>query len=75
MKTSEPSFSDKDDIDKQVFFLNLFNFMVLYQLSILMISNPEAVQKLISYNMWQSFLTSATIKIGLQKISAYTIMH
>ena len=40
-----------------------------------MISNPEAVEKLNCYNMWQSFLISSSIKLGLVKITAFTIMH
>jgi len=40
-----------------------------------MISNPEAVEALQNYNMWQAFLTHATMRLGEHKISAYTIMH
>ena len=40
-----------------------------------MVSNPEAVQKLQGYNMWQSFLVSCSIKVGLIKLTAFNIMH
>jgi len=44
MKTSIPCFNeDRNEIQKQCFFLNLFNFLVLYQISVLMISNPDAI--------------------------------
>ena len=37
---------------KMCFFLNIYNFLVLYNLTILLVSNPEAVENLTNYNMW-----------------------
>jgi hypothetical protein len=62
---------------KTSFFLNLFNFLVLYNLTILLLSNPDAVEHLTNYNMWQSFLNNnCWVQIhGNNRINAYTIMH
>lgn len=37
---------------KMCFFLNIYNFLVLYNLTILLVSNPEAVENMTNYNMW-----------------------
>jgi hypothetical protein len=37
---------------KMCFFLNIYNFLVLYNLTILLVSNPEAVENMSNYNMW-----------------------
>jgi hypothetical protein len=37
---------------KMSFFLNLFNFLVLYHLTLLLISNPDALEQMTNYNMW-----------------------
>lgn len=75
MKTTEPNFSNEDEIPKQCFFLNLFNFLILYHLAVHLLSNPDAVKKLTNFNMWQSFMVSSTIKIGLHRLNAFTILH
>jgi len=74
LKSVKPIFKDCD-IAKQCFFLNIFNFLVLYQLAVLMLTNPDAVSKLTSYNMWQAFLVSASIKISYIKLTAFSIQH
>jgi hypothetical protein len=51
LKVTNPDFKDNEDI-KQSFFLNLVNFLTLYKLSVLLISNPEAIEKLNNFNMW-----------------------
>lgn len=60
---------------KQAFYLNIYNFLVLYQLAVLMISEPEAVALLTNFNMWQSFLQSIQVVIGGVKMNAYTIQY
>ena len=58
LKYLDPRFNnDNSNVEKQCFFLNLLNFLVLYSLSEQMISNQESVMKLNSYNMWQAFLS------------------
>lgn len=47
-----PDFKD-DDITKQVFLLNTFNYLILYKMAVLMVCSPEAIKLLKSYNMWQ----------------------
>ena len=54
IKYAIPQFPNEEA--KQAFFLNLYNFMVLYKLAVLMISNPDAVLLLSNINMWMSFL-------------------
>ena len=60
---------------KQAFFLNIINFLILYQLAVLMVSNPEAIEKLTNYNMWQSFLDNTTITLNGSKMEAYFLIH
>lgn len=67
--------SEAVDALKQSFFLNLCNFMILYQLALLLISNPEAIEKLTSFNMWQAFLDNTTITLNGCKLKAITIMQ
>ena len=40
-----------------------------------MISNPEAIEKLNSFNMWQSFLNNTYINMNGSKLKAFCIMH
>lgn len=44
-------------------------------MAVLMLSNPDAVNRLVNYNMWQAFLVSASIKIAYVKLTAFNIMH
>ncbi len=55
------------------FLLNIFNFLVLYELAILFISSPEGVRALCKYSMWHYFLSQASINLGGYKISAFWI--
>jgi len=58
-----------------VFFLNLFNSLVLYNLALQMVSNIETVTKLNCFNMWQAFLTQCYVRISMHKINAFTILR
>ena len=60
---------------KQAFLLNVINFMQLYQLAVLMYSNPEAVHSLQSYNMWQSFLDNTTLHLHGSKVELYYLIY
>jgi hypothetical protein len=53
--------------------LNIFNFLVLYQLAVLMTSSPDAIEKLNNFNMWQSFLDNTYITLNGCKIKALCI--
>ncbi|CDW84178.1 UNKNOWN [Stylonychia lemnae] len=75
LRNTEPIFCEDDDIVKQCFFVNLFNFLILYQLAVIHLCNPEAVSQLKNFNMWQSFMVSSTIKLGMHRLNAYTILH
>ena len=74
----EPKFGQDDhplETEKQVFFLNLFNALVLYNLALQMVSNIETVTKLNCFNMWQAFLTQCYVRISMHKINAFTILR
>ena len=43
----------QDDIAKQVFLLNTFNYLVLYKMAVLLVCSPEAIKLLKCYIMWQ----------------------
>jgi hypothetical protein len=38
------SYEDAFNAIKQAFFLNVLNFLILYQLAVHMLSNPEAIE-------------------------------
>lgn len=51
LKECKPDFQD-DNIVKQVFFLNIYNFLVLHRLAVMMISEKDALKQLNNYNRW-----------------------
>lgn len=53
----------------------MINFMQLYQLAVLMYSNTEAVHRLQSYNMWQSFLDNTTLHLNGSKVELYFLIY
>lgn len=55
--------------------MNLFNFLVLYNLAVQFLSNPESIHQLVNFNMWQSFLISSKIVISYHSLNAYTIFN
>ena len=51
LKTYEPDFKN-DERAKQSFYLNIYNFLILYKIAVLMICEPEAISTLTNYNRW-----------------------
>lgn len=49
---------DQDDLRKQAFLLNIFNFLVLHKFALLLLNGPEAFKMLKTYGMWQQLLIS-----------------
>ncbi len=68
------TYKEVQDRQKMSFLLNIFNFLVMYDLAIAFLSSPDAVQSLKKYNMWHYFLSQATINLGGYKISAFWIL-
>eukprot|EP00347_Sterkiella_histriomuscorum_P015495 403356815 len=73
LKDNHPELGD--ETQKQVFFLNLFNFLVMYYLALNMMSNPEAIEKIQNHNMWQAFLLNCKVVLCNHKINAFEIKH
>lgn len=58
-----------------MFFLNLYNFVLLYQIAAMMLSSPEGIEKLKTYSMWQALLQKTLVSIGRERISLYDIQY
>jgi predicted house-cleaning noncanonical NTP pyrophosphatase (MazG superfamily) len=70
--------SEQPKIQKELNYLEekyMSQLKMLYNLAIQLLSNPESVQQLLNYNMWQSFLTSCQITLNYQRLNAYTIFN
>ena len=71
----DEGFGPQMEVIKQVFWLNLLNFMTLYKLAEIQLSRPDALQELTSYAMWQAFFENNYIYIQDVKINQLTIYH
>ena len=60
---------------KTSFLLNIFNFLVQYEIAVLLLKSPEAIEALSKYNLWKMFLKKCIINIGGFEISAFWIVE
>lgn len=68
--------SDPDELSKQSFYLNIFNYLILFRIAEVMLTcgnKPKVIKSLTNYWMWQQFMHDSYIYINDRKIDAYTI--
>lgn len=90
LETVEPFFAPQDESEvlpfpmsekqfieysKQCFYLNLFNFMILYKLTEICVLKPTKTFGMKNYNSWVAIMHNSSIILSGQTFTAYQIKH